>query len=187
MVTSIGRRGHKGAHITLIITPPFDKSDVRQFSELGQTEFDSTFWTDQTRCRIPSLSESPLSGHQARQLTIEWVGADEEKFHSFVTIIWKHQFGAELPFCDDLHWSDSQLPIMPIQAALQLALHAITHFTITDLDNHFQKILVLWTVSALAFGKYWTKLMTGFFEPVSMDNVGDMWGLIIVLCPLTLC
>ena len=35
-------------------------------------------------------------------------------------------------------------------------------------------------MNALISGKYWTKLMTGFFESVSMDNVGDMWGLIIV-------
>ena len=61
------------------------------------------------------------------------------------------------------------------------AVHAITQFTITDLDNHFHKTQAgLGAGSALAFGKFWTKLMTGFFESVSMDNVGDMWGLIIV-------
>lgn len=70
---------------------------------------------------------------------------------------------------------------MPIQATVQPAVHAITQFTITDLDNHFHKTQAgLGAGSALAFGKFWTKLMTDFFESVSMDNVGDMWGLIIV-------
>ena len=72
------------------------------------------FWIliwPEPRCRIPSSSEIlPILGIRPDSLfTIEWVGADEEKSHSFVTIIWKHQFGAELPFCDDLHWSDSSL------------------------------------------------------------------------------
>ena len=61
-----------------------------------------------------------------------------------------------------------------------ITLHR-TQFTITGLDNHFYKTQAgLGAGSALAFGKFWTKIMTGFFESVSMDNVGDMWGLIIV-------
>ncbi len=89
------------------------QSDIKLVWAYRQIEFDLKFWIDQRQeCSIPSLSEICLTSvgpDSRKQLTIEWVGADEEKSHSFVTIIWKHQFGAELPFCDDLHWSDSSL------------------------------------------------------------------------------
>ena len=68
---------------------------------------------------------------------------------------------------------------MPIQATLHYTVHSsqLLAWIIISTKN---RQAGLGAGSALAFGKFWTKIMTGFFESVSMDNVGDMWGLIIV-------
>ena len=145
--------------VTLIITLYFNKSDNLKRLISDKIWFEINYkgsWIDQTPdselsaefdCLLSLLSctDSPV--------TIEWVGADEEKSLSFVTVIWKHQFGAELPeqlmIC--IGWtSNSQscqyiIPTITHFTIHYILLHSsqyittITHFTITDLNNHFQK------------------------------------------------
>ena len=135
--------------VTLIITLYFDKSDNLKRLISDKIWFEINYkgsWIDQTPdselsaefdCLLSLLSctDSPV--------TIEWVGADEEKSLSFVTVIWKHQFGAELPeqlmICIGWTSNSQSCQYITYYYTVHNTLHTITHLTITDLNNHFQK------------------------------------------------